>query len=219
MKSWARSIGPSAWHHVRRPPVRTDRRSLPFVRRRPGPGSRDRKQRRIECDPLHAARRPRRGRLSARGRDAGTVGNRQRTGYCAGGSAAHLRAGLSRERIGGDRRQRPRPVACEALRRRARWLDRIARRNGYRCSIRRKAGGNAARGRTAHRFREHHIAPLSVAARKVTVLVVDDEPGLVEVLEAYLYDEGFAVLRAADGRAAVEIALAEKPDLVLLDLN
>lgn len=39
------------------------------------------------------------------------------------------------------------------------------------------------------------------------------------MLEAYLYDEGFAVLRAADGRAAVEIALAEKPDLVLLDLN
>ncbi len=55
--------------------------------------------------------------------------------------------------------------------------------------------------------------------RKSTILVVDDEPALVEVLEAYLRDEGFAVLSAGDGRSAVEIALAERPDLVLLDLN
>jgi len=55
--------------------------------------------------------------------------------------------------------------------------------------------------------------------RSPTVLVVDDEPALVDVLEAYLRDEGFAVLRAADGRTAVDIALAERPDLVLLDLN
>jgi DNA-binding response OmpR family regulator len=55
--------------------------------------------------------------------------------------------------------------------------------------------------------------------RSTTILVVDDEPALVEVLEAYLRDEGFAVLRAADGRTAVDIALAERPDLVLLDLN
>jgi DNA-binding response OmpR family regulator len=48
---------------------------------------------------------------------------------------------------------------------------------------------------------------------------VDDEPALAEVLEAYLRDEGFAVLRAGDGRSAVEIALTERPDLVLLDLN
>jgi DNA-binding response OmpR family regulator len=54
---------------------------------------------------------------------------------------------------------------------------------------------------------------------KATILVVDDEQALVEVLEAYLSDEGFIVLRAADGRAAVEIALERRPDLVLLDLN
>jgi DNA-binding response OmpR family regulator len=58
-----------------------------------------------------------------------------------------------------------------------------------------------------------------VVERSITILVVDDEPGLVEVLEAYLRDEGFAVLRAADGRTAVDIALSERPDLVLLDLN
>jgi two-component system alkaline phosphatase synthesis response regulator PhoP len=55
--------------------------------------------------------------------------------------------------------------------------------------------------------------------RKPTILVVDDEPALVEVLIAYLRDEGFAVLSAGDGRTAVETALAENPDLVLLDLN
>jgi DNA-binding response OmpR family regulator len=58
-----------------------------------------------------------------------------------------------------------------------------------------------------------------VVERSATILVVDDEPALVEVLEAYLSDEGFRVLRAADGRTAVDIALAERPDLVLLDLN
>jgi DNA-binding response OmpR family regulator len=58
-----------------------------------------------------------------------------------------------------------------------------------------------------------------VVERSVTILVVDDEPALVEVLEAYLRDEGFTVLRAADGRTAVDIALSERPDLVLLDLN
>jgi two-component system OmpR family response regulator len=55
--------------------------------------------------------------------------------------------------------------------------------------------------------------------RKTTILVVDDEPALVEVLEAYLRDEGFIVLQAADGRTAVDIALEERPDLMLLDLT
>jgi DNA-binding response OmpR family regulator len=58
-----------------------------------------------------------------------------------------------------------------------------------------------------------------VGERKTTILVVDDEPALVDVLEAYLRDEGFVVLRAGDGRAAVDIARAEHPDLILLDLN
>lgn len=61
--------------------------------------------------------------------------------------------------------------------------------------------------------------PSVVEARKTTILVVDDEAALLDVLDAYLRDEGFVVLRAADGRAAVDIALAERPDLVLLDLN
>ena len=55
--------------------------------------------------------------------------------------------------------------------------------------------------------------------RKPTILVVDDEVGLIDVLEAYLRDEGYDVLRATDGRAAVDVTLREHPDLVLLDLN
>jgi DNA-binding response OmpR family regulator len=58
-----------------------------------------------------------------------------------------------------------------------------------------------------------------VDERTPKILVVDDEDALAEVLEAYLVNEGFEVIRAADGRSAVDLALAERPDLVLLDLN
>jgi DNA-binding response OmpR family regulator len=51
------------------------------------------------------------------------------------------------------------------------------------------------------------------------VLVVDDEPAIVEVVARYLRDEGFVVSEAADGNAAVASALDERPDLILLDLN
>jgi DNA-binding response OmpR family regulator len=60
---------------------------------------------------------------------------------------------------------------------------------------------------------------VTVAEETQTILVVDDEEALAEVLEAYLKNEGFIVLRAGDGRTAVDLALAERPDLVLLDLN
>ena len=51
------------------------------------------------------------------------------------------------------------------------------------------------------------------------VLVVDDEPGIVEVVEDYLRGAGFAVTTAADGEAAVASARARPPDLVVLDLG
>jgi two-component system, OmpR family, alkaline phosphatase synthesis response regulator PhoP len=52
-----------------------------------------------------------------------------------------------------------------------------------------------------------------------TVLIVDDEPQIIEILERYLSDEGFVVHKAYDGAAAVRTASAEKPDLVVLDLK
>jgi two-component system alkaline phosphatase synthesis response regulator PhoP len=50
------------------------------------------------------------------------------------------------------------------------------------------------------------------------VLVVDDDPGIVKVVRAYLEQEGFEVLVAYDGKKAMQIARNDKPDLVVLDL-
>jgi DNA-binding response OmpR family regulator len=51
------------------------------------------------------------------------------------------------------------------------------------------------------------------------VLLVDDEPALVDVLERYLLDEGFLVLRAGSGPSAVEAFKKQLPDIVVLDIN
>ena len=50
-----------------------------------------------------------------------------------------------------------------------------------------------------------------------TVLVVDDEYGMVEVLLAALEDAGYRVLTAANGRRALERLEENKPDLVVSD--
>jgi DNA-binding response OmpR family regulator len=52
-----------------------------------------------------------------------------------------------------------------------------------------------------------------------TVLVVDDEPRIVQLARDYLEHAGFAVLAASDGRAALQIARSRHPDLVVLDLG
>jgi DNA-binding response OmpR family regulator len=51
-----------------------------------------------------------------------------------------------------------------------------------------------------------------------TILVVDDEKKLRDLLRVYLEQEGYRVVEAADGRAALYVARVEKPDLVLLDV-
>ena len=51
-----------------------------------------------------------------------------------------------------------------------------------------------------------------------TILVVDDEPTLRETLVEALEADGFRVVAAADGREALTLFRAERPDLVLLDL-
>lgn len=52
-----------------------------------------------------------------------------------------------------------------------------------------------------------------------SVLVVDDEPKIVEVVADYLRNAGFSVTTAADGESALASARARPPDLVLLDLG
>ena len=51
-----------------------------------------------------------------------------------------------------------------------------------------------------------------------SVLVVDDDPIVRDVLRRYLAREGFAVSSAADGEAALDAVAAARPDLILLDL-
>ncbi len=51
-----------------------------------------------------------------------------------------------------------------------------------------------------------------------TILVVDDEPRIREVVAAYLRREGHTILEAGDGDAALEGARTERPHLVVLDV-
>jgi DNA-binding response OmpR family regulator len=50
------------------------------------------------------------------------------------------------------------------------------------------------------------------------ILVVDDEPRYVRLMEANLISEGYQVLKAYDGQGAVEMVAEDQPDLVLLDV-
>ena len=51
-----------------------------------------------------------------------------------------------------------------------------------------------------------------------TILIVDDEPSILQTLSGLLSDEGFEVLTAANGYEALKRIDAESPDLVLLDI-
>lgn len=52
-----------------------------------------------------------------------------------------------------------------------------------------------------------------------TILVVDDEPELREMVRRYLEAEGFKVIEAVDGDSALEALAISEPDLVLLDVS
>lgn len=53
---------------------------------------------------------------------------------------------------------------------------------------------------------------------KKTILVVDDEKNIMDLLVFNLQKEGYNTLEAYDGITAVDMALKEKPDLILLDI-
>jgi DNA-binding response OmpR family regulator len=53
---------------------------------------------------------------------------------------------------------------------------------------------------------------------KKRVLIVDDEKELLEVMKEKLEREGIEVLCAEDGQEGLEVALKEKPDLIMLDI-
>jgi DNA-binding response OmpR family regulator len=78
------------------------------------------------------------------------------------------------------------------------------------------AGAHRAAGRAADGTDRASTPPPPAPAR---LLLVEDEPGLAEVLELHLRAAGFAVDVAADGLAALEALARARPDAVLLDLT
>jgi DNA-binding response OmpR family regulator len=51
-----------------------------------------------------------------------------------------------------------------------------------------------------------------------TILVVDDEPKIVQIARDYLERAGFGVVAASDGRSVLPMVKSAKPDLIVLDL-
>jgi DNA-binding response OmpR family regulator len=51
------------------------------------------------------------------------------------------------------------------------------------------------------------------------ILIIEDDPAILLGLTEYLSDQGFIISNASDGRIGYELALREKPDLILLDIN
>ena len=52
-----------------------------------------------------------------------------------------------------------------------------------------------------------------------TVLVVEDDTSLRDLLHEVLVDEGYRVLRAADGVEGLRLAVADRPAMILLDMG
>lgn len=51
------------------------------------------------------------------------------------------------------------------------------------------------------------------------IMVVDDDPNIVDYLVSVFEDHGYLTCRASDGIVAYDVAKAEKPDLITLDLE
>jgi CheY-like chemotaxis protein/phosphoribosyl 1,2-cyclic phosphodiesterase len=102
------------------------------------------------------------------------------------------------------------------------------------CQRRARAGGldlfAAAEGQTIELLERDARTPTAVRQQgsalakgtegsSATILLVDDDPDIVRLLTLTFRPEGFRLLSAGDGNAALEIARAERPDLLLLDWN
>jgi len=58
-----------------------------------------------------------------------------------------------------------------------------------------------------------------MAEKKIRVLVADDEPDVVEIMEKRLAIAGFDVITALDGREAWKLIVERLPDVIVLDIN
>lgn len=59
----------------------------------------------------------------------------------------------------------------------------------------------------------------AISHMKKKILIVDDEPEIVEILRRFLERKGYGVSVAMDGEVALERTRLDLPDLVILDLN
>lgn len=57
-----------------------------------------------------------------------------------------------------------------------------------------------------------------MATKKRTILIVEDEPQVIRLLSEHLYEAGFLIVKAMDGKEGLKKSLNEKPDLILLDI-
>jgi CheY-like chemotaxis protein len=79
--------------------------------------------------------------------------------------------------------------------------------------------GSAA-GRTSLRLMDAIRRSERTGGKKLkTVLIIDDEPALLELLTMTLLQKGFKVLRTTHGRRGVELARSHHPDVIILDLT
>jgi DNA-binding response OmpR family regulator len=76
----------------------------------------------------------------------------------------------------------------------------------------------AAGGSVGRRVQRAEEAGERRDPRAGVVLVVDDEPAIRLVCRLNLQTAGFETIEAPDGKAALELARSERPDLILLDI-
>ncbi len=62
------------------------------------------------------------------------------------------------------------------------------------------------------------MAKKTTANSKEKILIVEDDPAIIDVYSIALGQEGFKVIKASNGQEGLEQAEAEKPDLILLDI-
>ncbi|HSX47280.1 MAG TPA: response regulator [Patescibacteria group bacterium] len=59
----------------------------------------------------------------------------------------------------------------------------------------------------------------SIATDKKTILIIEDDHSLLDILSIKIADEGFNIIKATDGEKGLSHALKNKTDLILLDLQ
>lgn len=79
--------------------------------------------------------------------------------------------------------------------------------------------GEKAHNRAAVSSTDSQQADTTIPGVRPQVLLVDDDLSVRESLALVLEESGYAVVQAADGQKAIDLASCERVDLVLLDLN